>query len=582
MLVGLVLAILPHLAWYVESGQLDYLASGDDVYYLTLARIPYHGEARLRDPFVPPTRDLPSLYSNLQFVPLSRLAAALGVPVQRVGLLWRVVGGLGMGLSIYVLFRRLFRSTRYPVAFALGCGIIFLADGGSVTGRNLIQNAIYLLDPAAALNSGRNHDGLGLYRVVTPLLNLQFLLLMAAALIGVRDRIPWRWVFLGMACLALCVHLYFFFWTAAVVALGGLVATSLVAASLAWRKDPERRERKLVDAKVGALVLAGGMALGAPQILSNARTFSSPEFKPVLERSLRGRTLSPDEPKRMLYTRFRWHWTHAVLGAVVVYGLGMVVLEPIWWLAVAGYAMMNSALVTGLEFENFHWIYVASAFGEILVLGAMVLAVDRWWPSGRRGLGALAIVPALVLVLGVGWRWYQALHGPEARMNAQALAELRPLQPDLARLGPENTLVGPAMARVALLYSRSGMLYQRDQSAISSLIPMRELNERHALDAWLLGLDEAGYRDVAHEPSFERGQLRVEPEFTAEVLANQRLEIFREIERAPTPFLERYQPDALLLPSSAPPPQRGGPWRLVREAPAWSLWTKVEVDPEGV
>lgn len=578
MLVGMVLATLPHLAWAIESGTPDYLADGDDVYYLTLARAPYHGEARLRDPFVPPSRDLPSLYSNLQFVPLSKLAGALGLPPQRVGLLWRVVGGLAMGFSIYVLFRRLLRSTRHPVAFALGCGVVFLADDGVITGRNLIQDLIYLLTPADALKPRGSLNGLGLYRIVTPILNLQFLLLLAAALVGTRDRVPRRWVVLGMGCLALCVHFYFFFWTAAVVALGGLVATSL-AAALAWRQDAERRDAKLVGAKVAALVLVGGMALGTPQILSNARTFSSPEYKPILERSQRGRAIDAGEPKRWLYTRFPWHWAHAALGAVAVFALGMGLLEPIWWLAVAGYAMMNSALVTGLEFENFHWIYVASAFGEVLVLGGLVLAVDRWWPSGRRGLATLAIVPVATLAMGFAWRWHHALHAPETLDHVRALAELRPLQPDLARLGPERTLVGPNMARVALLYSRSGMLYQRNQSAISSLIPMRELNERHALDAWLRGLDEADYREVARYPSFEVGQIRAKPELTADVLGRQRLEIFGEIERDPTPFLDRYHPDAFLQPTAAPAPRRGGPWRLVRESPDWNLWTKSSDEP---
>src|SRR5690606_36529996 len=155
------------------------------------------------------------------------------------------------------------------------------------------------------------------------------------------------------------------------------------------------------------------------------------------------------------------------VGAAAVYGLGFAALEPIWWFAAAGYAMVNSALVTGLEFENFHWAYVACPFGAVLVLGAAVLAIDHWWPRNRRGLAAVAIVPAVDLAVGTGWRAYQALNAPRTLWTHRALVEFLPLRDELAALGPEDVLVGPSPAQVALLLTRSGMLYQAHQSVIS-------------------------------------------------------------------------------------------------------------------
>src|SRR5438105_252471 len=52
--VGLILAIAPHLTMLARHGTLAFLADGDDVLYLAISRLPYHGEPGLRDPFCGP------------------------------------------------------------------------------------------------------------------------------------------------------------------------------------------------------------------------------------------------------------------------------------------------------------------------------------------------------------------------------------------------------------------------------------------------------------------------------------------------------------------------------------------------
>ncbi len=571
MLVGLILAIMPHLVWFVQSGSTDYLANIDDNFYLLVARLPFYGENSLRGPFSTPAEAIPSLYSWTMFVPLAKLAHCLGLtsPLE-IGVLWRAVGGPLLGLSMFVLFRRILASTRFPAAFALGCATICLSDDGAIEGRSLVQMALYVPHLLRGTVPPRNLEGLAIYRVVTPLLNVPLLILLAASVLGPKDRSHWRLMTLGMLCLALCVYLYFYFWTAAVVALVGFIGSSL----LRWRLagESEARQGHLVDARTAALVLAGGLALGSPQILANSRTFADPGFSPMMERMLRGRPMAPGDPARSRYLVRPWIWVKLVPGALAVFGLGMGQLEAVWWLTASAYALTNSAIVTGLEFENFHWLFVCELFGEVLILGMIVLGIERWCPPRRRALWALAVVPLLFFGFAAVWRGHHALTSPETLANAHALKTLRPLRPDLDDLGPDRVLAGPAAARVALLWSRSGLLYHQPNTGITELYSNREVNERHALNAWLQGLDVEQYRPLARSPSYEHGIASTPPELTAEGVARDRIALFREIDRDPTPFLDRYHPDVLLLPRDAPDPERGGPWKLIQRTPDWSLW----------
>jgi hypothetical protein len=137
-LLGLILAIMPHLVMLVRYGTADYLGDGDDVLYLAVSRQPYDGEPTLRDPFLRPGRSMPTLYVWAQFGPPAELARAIGTGHVRTALVWRAIGGPLFGLALYVLFRRLLTGVRHPVAWALGCTIVCLSDPGLIEGRMLV------------------------------------------------------------------------------------------------------------------------------------------------------------------------------------------------------------------------------------------------------------------------------------------------------------------------------------------------------------------------------------------------------------------------------------------------------------
>ena len=388
--LGLILAIEPHLAMCFQNGALDYLADNDDVLYLTIARPPYHGEWTLRDPFLPQRESMPTLYAWTQFVPLSKLARLLRLPLPLNGLLWRGLGGPLLGFSVYFLFRRLLANTRHPVAWSLGCAAVCLSDAGFEQGRFLIQNLVLVRQMMSGTTPFDKPDGLPQYRVVTPLLNLPFLLLLLAVLVSGIDR--WKAnLIAGIALLGLCFQLYFFFWTAAVAAIG----MDLTARLAAWAVGRDRSPEAWAGIKLEGLILVGGLIVGAPQVYVNVRTFSDPSMKPALERTARGQKLDRDDPVRTANLLNRWVIAKLIVGGALILALGACRFRLLWWTTFASYLLNNSALATGLEFENFHWSYVFNATGEIMVLGLAALGLDL---RGSRevGFGAWRSSPRLV------------------------------------------------------------------------------------------------------------------------------------------------------------------------------------------
>ena len=590
-LVGLLLAVLPHVATLAKYGTARYLADGDDVLYLAVARIPANGENTLRDPFSRPGDNTPSLYAWLQFVPLAKFAAALGIPPILMNLLWRIVGGLLFGVALFILFRTIFRGLPSAPLWALGCSIVCLSDAGFADGRMFLGNLTLLNNLLHGTTPLLKADALPQYRVVTPLLNLPIFLLLAACLIarmgkkkepvtGVDQEPPpsrsgvrrgWLLAAVGSVLLALCFYLYFFFWTAAVVGIGAFIAWNLF---WAWR-DPAGRTAALARAKLCGLVLAGGLILGAPQVYSNARTFAAPEYQPILQRLSRGRNVATDAEARTRYLKNYWLWLKLGLGALGILYFRVRRLSLIWFLTAAGYALACSALVTKLEFENFHWSYVHAAFGEILVLGvaAQLLAprIRRWGPARY----ALWAIPLGLFLIAAVWRPFEAIRAPEAAWNNRVLAEMKPLEDFLTAVGPNCSLAGPKEANIALLFTKCGQLYEQPQTSHSSVIPDAEVHERQALNAWLQGESVEDYVAEAAAEPFQVGPAK-NPAWQPEAIAAERARVFRLVAADPAAYLTRYRPNVLLLPLGHEPPVTATKWTNVKNTDKWSLWLAID------
>jgi hypothetical protein len=591
--VGLILAIAPHLAALARYGTLEYLGDGDDVFYLAVSRAPYYGEPALRDPLCPPEERVPTLYAWLQFVPLAVLTRSLVLGPILTALVWRAVGGPLLGLALYGLFRRLFDGVKHPVGWSLWCALVCLADGGFNEGRSLFHALTLVRCMAGGTTTGSVPNGLGQYRVVTPLLNLPaFLVLMALLVPPRKGRRSWVEAAVGAVALGLCVQLYFFYWTAAVVTVG-LVSAGWLAA---WRlgRDNSARVRARSELVFAAAVLIGGLAIGAPQVIGNTRTFADPKYRSAMERMCRGQHLPPGHPARFGYFKNVWVLGKLAFGTAVVLTLAWgarrrvegspdisecsTSAAPGLAVAVAavaaGYALGNSAAVTGLEFENFHWVYVEHSMGEVVLLAGFALLWDRY--ARRPPPAVLVAVPALLVLLALVWRPYEALRGPEPAHYAAVLRSLAPIRPALARLTTADVLAGPPEANVAILFGRPGQLFQYNQTSHSSVVPDSEVHERYALSGWLNGLSLDEFQRRAPSDRFNAGPL-TDSSWRPEALAATREALFRALlDGRPEgrALLDRYRPTVLLRPAAAGEPPRGGPWSLDATGGDWSLWRR--------
>jgi hypothetical protein len=575
--VGMLLAIAPHLAMLWRHGTPDYLADYDEMLYLSIARAGYYGEGALRDPYSVPSRRVPSLYAWTQFVPLAVVASALGWPLVSLGMIWRIVGGLAMGASLYALFRRVMASTSRPVAWAVGCTLVCLADRGWIGGRTIVGDldlVRHMLEGTVAMTKP---DALAQYRVVTPLVNLPaFLGLLAVACAPTHRR--GRGIVLGSVLLALCVYLYFFYWTVAVAALGLFAVANLVLARFGPAEQrPARREA----GTFAAMILASGLALGAPSIYQTARSGADPALKPTLERISKGYHLHPGSQARTRNVRNVWIWAKLALGAFGIVSLGTRRAGLLWCATAVGYALANSALVTNLEFENFHWTYVHASSSQELTLAVVGQWLDRAaTATGRRRLlGWLWLVPGGLGVIALAWRPYEALRAPEPILINRTLAELRPLRADLARLGPDCILAGAIPEiDIADLLSRCSLLYHPVQFQVVCLLPDREVHERAALDAWLRGLDLESYRRTLEAMKRFGYAEADDPRWPVPEIRRLRLELFQGLLDGDRTLVRRYPATHLLRATADGSPPRGGPWTRQAGNRDWTLWRRIAND----
>ncbi len=567
--VGMLLSIAPHLAAVARYGTLEYINDDDDVFYLSASRAAYHGEDRMRDPFCGRWEGVATYYTWMPIVPLAKASRALGLPLILVSLVWRFLGGALLGLALFLLFRRLFAATRWPTAWALGCSLVCLADGGFGDGRSLIGDFLLFRHLLAGTTPRLRPDALPQYRIIPPLLTLPFLLLMVASLLPEERRSGPRSILLGAASLGLCFLMYFYQWTGAVLALGIFILLFLAGGLRA--REGRAHFRK---ARAAALVLAGGIGIGIPQVSSNMRTFDQESSRSILARMYRPTPLARNDPRRGCYLENRWIWAKLALGAFGIVILRLPSLRLLWSVAFAGYVLANGALLTGLDFENFHWHYVSQPAAELLLLGTLVLWLDLRSGLGPRSLRALWVVPGLLLPIAAVWRPYEALHAPDAVRYNRLLQELRPLRRSLAAMDTDSSLAGSSTAKLAILYSRNAILYA-SPSMWTCLIPDDELHRRHALNGWLTGLDTRAYSDWAGKDLCFGDDLP-QTHLGPKAVRKARVSIFDSLTnaRTPPPWIDPYRPLYLLLPTTSSRPLRGGPWFLVQRSPNWALWSR--------
>lgn len=569
-IIGMVIAITPNVTGRFLGGDSSAISSMDDLYYLLVARAPYYGESELHNPYRPAGDTASSFYQPLVFTAFARPAALFGMPLPHLTILWRLVGAACTAAALYWLFRLLLFERGQSLPWL--CTLICLSDPGFSTGRvfvdvwRMFTNVLHHTTP---MSKG---DFIGQYRVITPLVNMWPLFILAGCLIPKSSR-TWRTYLLAIAAFGLLMHLYFFFWVSAIMALAVYLGTLLVVPKWVERYLSVKASRERVFV---AAVLALGLLIGTSTILGHLHALHGPDIAEQLERGHRTMKVPWGNPWRHAYLLS--FWTFAALGAggVAIFRLRLVKLWPVWLLVLVSYLLRNHHLITGLELENYHWGYVQSAFGEILVLCLMVEAWSHWAP--RLSASYRSILPKAALVgvvlfacLAVGWRSYETVFAPEDILYRRQISELSDIRSALAAIDGHDVLAGEPIIEVAGLYNRAGILSTATSTMLA--LPIGLLHERHALNGWLTGMSREEYAATCGE---SYGAPFKPPLWTAEQTRASRLAIFDKIVAGwGDALVKRERVTSLLLHANAPTPARGGSWTRVGTGSHWSLWSRV-------
>ena len=542
VVVGVGLATLP----YWRTGEADWVADYDELaFYLPV------GASALRDhPFrlSDPATGGPTYYQSLPAVPGLVAAELSGRGPWRLGLCWRAVGGVAVALAWYFLLR-----TRFAPWPAAAAACVLLSDPGVLYGQLGYVLAKACASPVALAESSLTPTAASLpqWRVMNPVLSwpwwLAFLALTARAVaVPTRGRV----LAAGVAC-GLLFHVYFYLWTTATVGL-------LLAAAA---------DRRRWAVYAGALAVA--LAVGAPALAASA------QFRRQFGSDWLHRT-----DKFLLVGRF----DELQLPRVSIVLLALV-LVWVWrrgrewrWLAgvaAAGLLLLNQTAVTGLQIENFHWLFAFGPALSLLVVLATADLVNRAPPRVARLGPATGWALAFASVVAGGWLYARAADGlPENRRIRAAVAEFRQQVAGL-ELPSEGAVAGDADFQY-LAAVEYGLRPLAGYTAVLSPISDAELDERVALNAQLLGESREQFR-ARQEDELARQRWGPEARSAGARAAklDTRLAAWDSVAADPAAAAGRFGVRVLARPAGDPVPPAGR-WVLRQSGPRWEVWVRPE------
>ncbi len=558
-LAGATVSALPHALWWARLGQPYYVPDRDDLYYLSLSAQAYFEDpTTLSDPVF---RSGGLNYCpSLLFIPCQVAARALELGPLGVGLIWRLVAGLTTGAALALLLQSLTRSGLITTLMT----VVFLADIGVLAGKPLVVQAAWarhLFDGWNTLTNNKFQPYLAHWRVPFPGMILGFLFLHVWTVLCARERpTPWRIVLAGVGY-GLLFHVYFYYWTAATLAL-----------ALAVLADREARWTLFRIGLIGGLV-------GLPAVWASWRVkhLASPDWLPRVNKFLpiprTSELLLPLGAWLMLAAALIWIWQrHRELRHLAL-------------LTLAALLLVDHQLVTGLDIQNYHWVFVWGPTLYVLVLGVFAGPLDRFV---GQSYGRCLLCVLLVLgffAVGLTYRAKHALLGQQTVGIMTDYSHYRDqrLSRSAVPLEPNQVVAGEAdfVAMAAILEDQRPL---SDYAVLlSPTISNTQWERRLALDAWLRGqtrpefisVQRAWLRRNPWGPwSLTRSRARMEQRLAAQIAA------FDTVAASPGTAIADLGVRYLALPpGSGPPSTTSGAWSLRQDGPTWSVWEYQPPDP---
>lgn len=565
LLVCTLFSLLPHLAQYLESGDPAYFADSDDTQlYLTYAAYAYHNDVwKLRDPI---TANGPTFTPAIQLLPGAIVAKALGLGPGWIPVLWRLWAGVSVTLTLFFLLRFLVRDD-WLAAFAT---MLALTDAGFLSANLLLRQftTAFAVASGTAANLFATFPQVHVqWRIITPGLSIAFLFLHIWLVGRARETSVARGADLRPqpAALAACVlslvalfPLYFYFWTAA-----------LLAAGLAFLFDHRHRALHLATG-------VGGLLLGAPALLAGRalKEMSHPDVLP------RNNFFLPI-PR---FAELLWPKA-ALLVFVVLCALALWKKRERFYypalVALAAALLLNHQLVTKLQIQNFHYMYVLGPVAYLAFVGLGLALLAERMPRARL-VALLAGVTALSVLTGFYTRYAEAFETRESAALRDSYQDYRDeLKPYALPWAPNSIVAGePALGSLLLIFHGlrplAGMML-----GLSPTLPDAEWNRRLVLNEILRGRTRADFSADQERESlnYPWGKWAHDAGLQ-ESLFTERLRLFDEISRDPLPLIQQYGIRYVAIRANAPNPHSvlSDPrmFREVVRSRAWIVWEKLE------
>jgi hypothetical protein len=552
IIIGITLSILPHVLWFFQTGDPTWVADNDDILYLAIASNAYHNHPTyLSDPVL--FKGGSTVLPWIQAIPGIIFTKILSFLPIHINIIWRLWAGISIPIGWYLISRSYLKN---PWS-ALAVTIILMTDIG-INSCSLISKHFVTATNIAVGNLGTllqtNPKLLNQWRIITPGMSFVYLLahvwLLRLALIKpTRSRI-----ILAAISFGLLFYVYFYYWTAATVAL--LIGLLI---------DGTHRKTYLITGILGIII-------GLPQLIFNflIKNSSNKEWLPRNDFFLPiphfSEFLIPKLALFFIFVTFFWVFFKRRD------------LIHIWALAASSILLTNHQIFTGLQIQNFHWNYCYGPFLSFLIIVfaiELVSAINFY--KKPLLLGGIAI-SSLYLTTGL---WLRSIEVMQTKESVQLTNNYHRYYKQ--RFKNSNL---PLQSRAVIAGNKEFIDFavimenQRPLSGylvdLSPAVDNAQWDARIALNSYIEGKDRDSFilqqRAELTTNQFgpwKRDQLKFE-----ERIQN-RLKYFDEIIADPLKAFKKFQVKYVALSYNTKKPtylQVG--WKLLQNGPYWQIWEK--------
>ena len=557
LVAGFAVALTPNFLWLSEIGKFIYIQSSDNLFYLAVAAQSYNNHlSYLSDPVV---QGAQTVYPWAVFIPFVVVARGLKLGAFGVNLVWQIFAAVGIALGSYFAFLSCVRRKWLAAASS----VVLMLDCGAREGAPLLESARAFLSSAIAgahtFFVSPRYELLSPWRIVDPAIGLPLVLLNIGLVIrAVKRPAPVPLLLAGIST-GLLFYDYFYFWTAALLAL----AIALILDRASYR------------AYIGTILI--GAVVGLPSLISGL--------------SLR-RAVSLEALQRMdlfiaiphlLYLRPTYGWALPRVAALVCVLIGLWIwkrgrtdlIYP-WSIGAAGLLLKYNSLITGEQLAPYHWGY---AYGPALSFVVLAVAASEWEmfaTSGARLIFGALLCADLVLsmYLRVGYAYFSGLANQVRSDYTKYIAQQK---------GPSHVaLIGDSV--VAGDYGFCGLAAIGDNQhplaafAWNSVaLSDDEAEKRIALNARLEGIERAEFVEQANAFLALYPPAQFDPA-KGRALIKGLLQHYDSAASEMIPLASEYGVRYVAIPiDRAAPKYLQNGWRSIASGPYWRIWERASL-----